>query len=73
MSWGWSLWVMILVTLNMSITFLLFLWAPRAKISTLPDETSGHVWAHGVIREGVRRLPTWWVWFSASMFASAWI
>lgn len=73
MSWGWSLWVMGLVTLNMGITFLLFLWAPRAKIPTLPDQTSGHVWAHGVIREGVRRLPTWWVWFSASMFVIAWI
>jgi len=73
MSGGWSLWVMTLVTLNMSITFLLFLWAPRARIPTLPDQTSGHVWAHGVIREGVRRLPTWWVWFSASMFAVGWI
>src|SRR6185312_1540598 len=73
MSWGWSLWVMGLVTLNMGITFLLFLWAPRAKIPTLPDQTSGHVWAHGVLREGVRRLPAWWVWFSASMFVAAWI
>jgi cytochrome c oxidase cbb3-type subunit 3 len=73
MSWGWSLWVMGLVTLNMGITFLLFLWAPRAKIPTLPDQTSGHVWAHGAIREGVRRLPAWWVWFSASMFVAAWI
>lgn len=73
MSWGWSLWVMSLVTLNMSITFLLFLWAPRAKIPTLADHTTGHVWAHGVLREGVRRLPTWWVWFSAAMFAVGWI
>ncbi len=72
MSAGWSLWVMFLVTLNMSITFLLFLWAPRAKIPTQPDHTSGHVWAHGTIREGVRRLPLWWVLFSASMFVSAW-
>lgn len=68
MSTGWSLWVMFLVTLNLGITFLLFLWAPRAKIPTLPDNTSGHVWAHGTIREGVRRLPTWWVVFSAAMF-----
>jgi len=73
MSFGWSLWVMGLVTLNMGITFLLFLWAPRAKIPTLPDQTSGHVWAHGVLREGVRRLPNWWVWFSASMFVIGWI
>lgn len=72
MSAGWSLWVMFLVTLNMGITFFLFLWAPRAKIPTQPDGTSGHVWAHGVLREGVRKLPLWWVLFSAAMFVSGW-
>ncbi len=71
MSTGWSLWVMFLVTLNMGITLFLFLWGPWAKIPTLPDGTSGHVWAHGVLREGVRRLPRWWLLFSASMFISA--
>ena len=55
------------------MSVFLFMWAPRAKIPTLPDQTSGHVWAHGTIREGVRRLPFWWVWFSASMFVAAWI
>ncbi len=72
MTSGWSLWVMFLVSLNMSITFLLFLWAPRAKIPMAPDGTSGHVWAHGAVREGLHRLPRWWVWFSACMFVSAW-
>lgn len=71
MSAGWSLWVMFLVVLNMGITLFLFLWGQRAKIPTLPDGTSGHVWAHGVLREGVRKLPRWWVVFSASMFAAA--
>ncbi len=71
MSSGWSLWVMFLVVLNMGITLFLFLWGPSAKIPTLPDGTSGHVWAHGVLREGVRRLPRWWLLFSASMFVSA--
>ncbi len=70
MSMGWSLWVMFLVTLNMGITFFLFLWGPRAKIPILPDGTSGHVWAHGALREGVRKLPLWWVLFSAAMFIS---
>lgn len=70
MSTGWSLWVMFLVTLNMGITFLLYLWGPRVKIPTLPDGTSGHVWAHGVLREGVRKLPLWWVLFSGAMFIS---
>jgi cytochrome c oxidase cbb3-type subunit III len=65
---GLSLWVMFLVVLNMGITFFLFLWGPRAKIPTLPDGTSGHIWAHGVLREGVRRLPLWWLLFSGAMF-----
>ena len=73
MSSGWSLWVMFLVVLNMSITFFLYLWAPRAKIPTLPDGTTGHVWAHGTILEGMKRLPTWWVVFSGAMFVSAFI
>ena len=73
MSNGWSLWVMCLVVFNMSITLFLFLWAPHAKIPTLPDGTSGHVWAHGVLREGVRKLPTWWIVFSASMFVAGFI
>lgn len=71
MSNGWSLWVMFLVVLNLGITLFLFLWGPRARIPTLPDGTSGHVWAHGVLREGVRNLPRWWVLFSASMFVAA--
>jgi cytochrome c oxidase cbb3-type subunit 3 len=70
MSTGWSLWVMFLVVLNMGITFFLYLWGPRAKIPTLPDGTSGHVWAHGVLREGVRKLPLWWVLFSGAMFVA---
>jgi cytochrome c oxidase cbb3-type subunit 3 len=70
MSAGWSLWVMFLVVLNMGITFFLYLWGPRVKIPTLPDGTSGHVWAHGVLREGVRKLPLWWVLFSGAMFVA---
>ncbi|KQZ77802.1 cytochrome C oxidase Cbb3 [Rhodanobacter sp. Root561] len=73
MSTGWSLWVMFLVVLNMGITFFLFLWGPRAKIPTLPDGTSGHVWAHGVLREGVRKLPLWWVVFSGAMFVAGFV
>ena len=73
MSSGWSLWVMFLVVLNMGITFFLYLWAPRAKIPTRADGTTGHVWAHGTILEGLKRLPTWWVVFSGAMFASAFV
>lgn len=68
MSTFWSGWVMFLVVLNLGITLFLFLWALRLKIPIQPDGTTGHVWAHGVLREGVRKLPLWWVLFSASMF-----
>ena len=67
---GWSLWVMSLIVFNLGITLFLFLWGPRAKIPTQPDGTSGHVWAHGTLREGMRRLPRWWLLFSASMFVA---
>jgi len=61
----WSTWVVVLVVINLGITVFLFLWGLRVDIPTQPDGTSGHVWAHGVLREGVRRLPTWWVVLSA--------
>ena len=64
----WSAWVMVLVTFNLGITVFLFLWGPRVDIPTQPDGTSGHVWAHGVLREGIRRLPTWWILLSAASF-----
>lgn len=70
MSTFWSIWVMFLITLNMGITLFLYLWGPWVRIPTLTDGTTGHVWAHGAIREGVKRLPTWWVLTSAIMFVS---
>ena len=66
----WSAWIMFLVVFNMGITFFLFLWGQRVEIPVQPDGTSGHVWAHGVLREGVRKLPRWWVYLSAAMFAT---
>jgi len=64
----WSAFVMALIVLNLGITLFLFLWAPRVHIPTLADGTSGHVWAHGVLREGIRPLPVWWLVLSAAMF-----
>ncbi|MFA7506134.1 MAG: cytochrome-c oxidase, cbb3-type subunit III [Burkholderiaceae bacterium] len=64
----WSAWIMSLVTFNLGITLFLFIWSTRVRIPTLPDGTTGHVWAHGVLREGVRPLPMWWVVISAAMF-----
>ena len=68
MSGFWSGWVKFLVVLNLGITFLLFLAALFLKIPTQADGTTGHVWAHGVLREGVRKLPRWWVLCSVLVF-----
>lgn len=73
MSTFWSLWIMFLVVLNLGISLFLFLWGMRVAIPTAADGTSGHAWAHGVLREGVRRLPLWWVVLSAGMFVCAFI
>lgn len=73
MSAFWSVWVMALVVLNMGITFVLFLWAPWAKVPVKEDGTTGHVWAHGAIREGLNNLPRWWIVLSGSMFVAAFI
>lgn len=69
----WSGWVIALIVFNLGISFLLFLWAPHARIPTLADGTTGHVWANGAIREGMHRLPRWWIIFSFLMFASAFV
>lgn len=68
MSTGWSLWIMALVVLNLSIALFLFFWGTRVEIPTEKDGTSGHVWAHGVLREGVKKVPTWWYLMSLMMF-----
>jgi len=68
MSSFWSWWVIGLIVFNLGLTFLLFLWAPRAKVPVLPDGTTGHVWAHGVLREGMHRLPRWWIVASFAMY-----
>lgn len=70
MSTFWSVWIMFLVVLNLGITLFLFIWAQRVHIPMLTDRTTGHVWAHGAIREGLRKLPAWWAILSAAMFAA---
>ncbi len=71
MSTFWSGWVILLIVFNLGITLFLFLWAPRVEIPVRPDGTTGHVWAHGVLREGLHRLPTWWIVLSGAMFIAA--
>jgi cytochrome c oxidase cbb3-type subunit 3 len=64
MSRFWSIWIIVLLVLNVGLALFLFVWAQIVKIPTEPDGTTGHVWAHGVLREGVRKLPFWWVVYS---------
>jgi cytochrome c oxidase cbb3-type subunit III len=64
MSRFWSTWVIVLVVLNIGLVLFLFVWGQIVKIPTEPDGTTGHVWAHGVLREAVRKLPWWWVVYS---------
>ena len=61
MSTFWSTWVIVLAVVTFGISFLLLCWAPWVKIPTQSDGTTTHVWAHGVLREGVKDLPRWWL------------
>jgi cytochrome c oxidase cbb3-type subunit 3 len=71
MSTFWARWIVILIALNLGITLWLFVWGQVMKIPTEPDGTTGHVWAHGVLRESVRKLPLWWVLVSIATFVAA--
>ncbi|MEO8124544.1 MAG: cytochrome-c oxidase, cbb3-type subunit III [Burkholderiales bacterium] len=62
---------MVLIVFNLGVSFFLFLWGPRAKIPTLADGTTGHIWAHGALREGMHPLPLWWIVISFLMFIGA--
>ena len=71
MSDFWSTWVIVLAVVTFGISFLLLCWAPWVKIPTQSDGTTTHVWAHGVLREGVKDLPRWWLIVSYLAFAAA--
>jgi len=71
MSDFWAGWVIVLIVFNLGLTFFLFLWGPRAKVPVLPDGTTGHVWANGTLREGLARLPGWWIAISLACYIAA--
>jgi len=71
MSGFWSAWVMVLACVTAGISLFLFVWGITMRIPTNTDGTTGHVWAHGVLREGVRPLPVWWMVASLGAFAFA--
>lgn len=60
MSAFWIGWVIFFVVLNWALATVLLIYATWVHIPTDTDGTTGHVWAHGAIREAVRRLPGWW-------------
>ena len=47
----WSGWVILLTVFTLGASLFLFIYGLRVDIPTQPDGTSGHVWAHGVLRE----------------------
>lgn len=69
----WSAWVIALIVLNLGVALFLFVWGQRVEIPTEPDGTTGHKWAHGSVREAVRRLPLWWAATSAALFLAAFL
>jgi cytochrome c oxidase cbb3-type subunit 3 len=71
MSGFWSAWVMVLACVTAGVSLFLFIWGIRMRIPTEDDGTTGHVWAHGALREAVRPLPLWWIVISAGTFAFA--
>jgi cytochrome c oxidase cbb3-type subunit 3 len=73
MSGFWSAWVIVLAAITLGIVSFLFVWANTVRIATGEDGTTGHVWAHGALREAVRRLPLWWVLASVGAFLSAFV
>ena len=68
MSTFWSTWVIVLAVITFCISFFLLCWAPWVRIPTQADGTTTHVWAHGVLREGVKTLPRWWLVLSFAAF-----
>lgn len=69
----WSSWVMVIVVINYGTILFLFLWAPWVKIPTEEDGTTGHAWSDGEVREGLAKLPKWWLIISSGMFIFAFV
>jgi len=69
----WSGWVIVLCVFTLGASLFLFIYGLRVDIPTQADGTSGHVWAHGVLRESVRGLPVWWIMVSAAGFLAAFV
>jgi cytochrome c oxidase cbb3-type subunit 3 len=66
MSLFWSIYVGVLVTLNLGLAIFLYFYGTRVKIPIEGDGTTGHSWDNGHLRESVHRLPRWWAVMSLS-------
>jgi cytochrome c oxidase cbb3-type subunit 3 len=66
MSGFWTVWVIFLAVLTIGISVSLFVGGMRVKLPTQADGTTGHDWDG--IHEGVRKLPWWWILYSAVGF-----
>lgn len=66
MSGFWLGWVIFLAVLTIGISVSLFVGGMRVKLPTQADGTTGHDWDG--VREGVRKLPWWWILYSAIGF-----
>lgn len=73
MSNFWSGWVVFFVVLNLALVVFLFIFALRVRIPVDKDGSTGHIWAHGVLREGLHRLPRWWVLLSIVVLAVSFV
>ncbi|BCT93735.1 Cbb3-type cytochrome c oxidase subunit [Lysobacter helvus] len=69
MSGFWSGWVVVLAVVTIGVSLFLFAWGLRVHIPVQDDGTTGHNWDG--IREGLHKLPWWWVAVSIGAFAWA--
>jgi cytochrome c oxidase cbb3-type subunit 3 len=67
MSGFWSAWVIVLAAVTIGLSLFLFAWGLRLHIPMQEDGTTGHNWDG--IREGLHKLPRWWILVSAATFA----
>lgn len=71
MTLGWSIYVGLLILINLGIAIFLYFYGTRVKIPIEGDGTTGHSWDNGHLRESVRKLPRWWAVMSLSSIVVA--
>ncbi len=74
MSTAWSVFIIILVAINIAGCVWLLWWTGRAPAAG-EGETTGHAWDEGAIREYNKPLPRWWLYlfFITILFSLAYL